>query len=231
MVQTTREYIKEVFAVELLIMVARTVLLYVVVLIIFRVMGKREIGELSILDLVVFIMIAEMAVMAIENPKDPLLYSILPMLTLLIIQIGLAIWSLKSNRMRNFIDGKPSIIIENGKINEHEMKRQRYNFNDLLVQLRDKNIKNVADVEFAILESSGRLSVFEKDQQSGEKGNLNLPFIIDGIIQEEHLLHEHKTTEWLRTELAKLGYSNLDKVSYCSYDKGKFFIDLVDVKQ
>jgi uncharacterized membrane protein YcaP (DUF421 family) len=231
MVQTTREYIKEVFAVELLIMVARTVLLYVVVLIIFRVMGKREIGELSILDLVVFIMIAEMAVMAIENPKDPLLYSILPMLTLLIIQIGLAIWSLKSNRMRNFIDGKPSIIIENGKINEHEMKRQRYNFNDLLVQLRDKNIKNVADVEFAILESSGRLSVFEKDQQSGEKGNLNLPFIIDGIIQEEHLLHEHKTTEWLKTELEKLGYSNLDKVSYCSYDNGKFFIDLVDVKQ
>ncbi|CAI8954816.1 MULTISPECIES: DUF421 domain-containing protein [Priestia] len=216
---------------ELLIMVARTVLLYVVVLIIFRVMGKREIGELSILDLVVFIMIAEMAVMAIENPKDPLLYSILPMLTLLIIQIGLAIWSLKSNRMRNFIDGKPSIIIENGKINEHEMKRQRYNFNDLLVQLRDKNIKNVADVEFAILESSGRLSVFEKDQQSGEKGNLNLPFIIDGIIQEEHLLHEHQTTEWLKTELAKLGYSNLDKISYCSYDNGKFFIDLVDVKQ
>lgn len=231
MVQTTREYIKEVFAVELLIMVARTVLLYVVVLIIFRVMGKREIGELSILDLVVFIMIAEMAVMAIENPKDPLLHSILPMLTLLIIQIGLAIWSLKSNRMRNFIDGKPSIIIENGKINEHEMKRQRYNFNDLLVQLRDKNIKNVADVEFAILESSGRLSVFEKDQQSGEKGNLNLPFIIDGIIQEEHLLHEHQTTEWLKTELAKLGYSNLDKISYCSYDNGKFFIDLVDVKQ
>ncbi|WP_427126225.1 DUF421 domain-containing protein [Priestia megaterium] len=216
---------------ELLIMVARTVLLYVVVLIIFRVMGKREIGELSILDLVVFIMIAEMAVMAIENPKDPLLYSILPMLTLLIIQIGLAIWSLKSNRMRNFIDGKPSIIIENGKINEHEMKRQRYNFNDLLVQLRDKNIKNVADVEFAILESSGRLSVFEKDQQSGEKGNLNLPFIIDGIIQEEHLLHEHQTTEWLKAELAKLGYSNLDKISYCSYDNGKFFIDLVDVKQ
>jgi len=217
--------------VELLIMVARTVLLYVVVLIIFRVMGKREIGELSILDLVVFIMIAEMAVMAIENPKDPLLYSILPMLTLLIIQIGLAIWSLKSNRMRNFIDGKPSIIIENGKINEHEMKRQRYNFNDLLVQLRDKNIKNVADVEFAILESSGRLSVFEKDQQSGEKGNLNLPFIIDGIIQAEHLLHEHKTTEWLKTELQKLGYSNLDKISYCSYDNGKFFVDLVDVKQ
>ena len=216
---------------ELLIMVARTVLLYVVVLIIFRVMGKREIGELSILDLVVFIMIAEMAVMAIENPKDPLLHSILPMLTLLIIQIGLAIWSLKSNRMRNFIDGKPSIIIENGKINEHEMKRQRYNFNDLLVQLRDKNIKNVADVEFAILESSGRLSVFEKDQQSGEKGNLNLPFIIDGIIQEEHLLHEHQTTEWLKTELAKLGYSNLDKISYCSYDNGKFFVDLVDVKQ
>ena len=231
MVQTTREYIKGVFAVELLIMVARTVLLYVVVLIIFRVMGKREIGELSILDLVVFIMIAEMAVMAIENPKDPLLYSLLPMLTLLIIQIGLAIWSLKSNRMRNFIDGKPSIIIENGKINEHEMKRQRYNFNDLLVQLRDKNIKNVADVEFAILESSGRLSVFEKDQQSGEKGNLNLPFIIDGIIQEEHLLHEHKTTEWLKTELQKLGYSNLDKISYCSYDNGKFFVDLVDVKQ
>ncbi len=216
---------------ELLIITGRTVFLYFVILLIFRLMGKREIGELSILDLVVFVMIAEMAVLAIEDPKDPFIHTILPMGVLMVIQMGLAYWSLKNQKVRELIDGKPSVIIDHGKINEEEMKKQRYNFNDLILQLREKNIKNVADVEFAILEPSGKLSVFEKEKQSKKKQkeeSLNLPFIIDGIIQEEHLARENKTNLWLRQELRRLGYKDIKEISYCSYDDGVFYIDLKD---
>ena len=193
-------------------------------------MGKREIGELSILDLVVFIMIAEMAVVAIENPQDQMWHTLLPIFVLVSIQILLALVSLKSQKFRDIIDGKPSVIINKGKIDENEMKKQRYNFDDLLVQLRDKNVKNVADVEFAILEPSGKLSVIEKDKKKSKKKEptLNLPFVMDGVIQEDNLKTENKTNLWLRQELRKLGYKDIKKISYCSYDNGVFFIDLKD---
>jgi uncharacterized membrane protein YcaP (DUF421 family) len=221
---------------DYILIIGRTIFLYIIILIIFRVMGKREIGELSVLDLVVFIMIAEMAVVAIENPKDPLSHSMLPMFLLMGIQILLAYVSLKSQRIRDVIDGKPSVIINNGKIDENMMKKQRYNFDDLLVQLRDKNVKNVADVEFAILEPSGKLSVFEKKKEEGtsvedqqeEEGTLNLPLIMDGTIQEDHLKQINKTNLWLRQQLRSLGYKDFKNISFCSYDKGVFFIDLKD---
>ncbi|WP_227521446.1 MULTISPECIES: DUF421 domain-containing protein [Bacillus] len=215
---------------DVFIIIARTIFLYIVILFIFRIMGKREIGELSILDLVVFIMIAEMAVVAIENPQDKMWHTLLPIFLLVSIQILLAFLSLKSQKFRDIIDGKPSVIINKGKIDEKEMKKQRYNFDDLLVQLRDKNVKNVADVEFAILEPSGKLSVIEKDKKKSKKKEptLNLPYVMDGTIQEDNLKTDNKTNLWLRQELRKLGYKDIKKISYCSYDNGVFFIDLKD---
>ena len=127
----------------LFIIVFRTIFMYLLVLLIFRLMGKREIGELSLLDLIVFIMIAEMAVIAIESPKSKLTEAILPMLILMLIQIGFSQLSLRSRWFRVLIDGKPSIIIYNGKIDEKVMRKQRYNFDDLLSQLREKDIFNI----------------------------------------------------------------------------------------
>jgi uncharacterized membrane protein YcaP (DUF421 family) len=195
-------------------------------------MGKREIGELSILDLVVSIMIAEMAVTAIENIKDPLVHTIIPMVLLMFIQIALAFLSLKSQKVREIIDGKPTRIINNGKIDESAMREQRYNLDDLLLQLREKNIKNVADVEFAILEPSGKLSVFEKEKSKSKnkQPSLNLPLIKDGMIQEEHLALINKTNLWLRQQLRERGYRDIKKISYCSYDNGTFYIDEKDEK-
>ncbi len=157
---------------EYVTIILRTLLLYGVILFIFRVMGKREIGELSILDLVVFIMIGEMAVIAIEQPKDSIFHTIVPMIVLTIAQIAFAYFSLKSEMFRRLVDGSPTIIINNGKIDEKAMRKQRYNFDDLLIQLREKNIKNIADVEFAILEPSGKLSVFEKEKVKKRKHRL-----------------------------------------------------------
>ncbi|MEH7332745.1 DUF421 domain-containing protein [Neobacillus drentensis] len=214
-----------------LTIVFRTILFYVLILVIFRMMGKREIGELSILDLVVFIMIGELAVVAIERPNVRLLHAIVPMVLLMFIQIIMAIISLKSKRFRDLVDGKPSIIINRGKIDEVAMRKQRYNFDDLMTQLREKDIRSIADVEFAILESSGSLSVIEKLKNSNEipkQGDITIPLIIDGSIEEENLKRINKTNLWLRQELKKKGYRDVKKISFCSYENGKFFIDLQD---
>ncbi|WP_235991781.1 DUF421 domain-containing protein [Metabacillus schmidteae] len=204
----------------------RTLFLYFLIVFIFRVMGKREIGELSILDLVVFIMIAEMAVTAIEDPKDPLIHTVIPMLILMIIQISLAYISLKNQKIRHLLDGKPTIIINRGKVDEHAMETQRYNFDDLMTQLRDKNIGNVADVEFAILEPSGKLSVIEKQKENNKQTELQLPLIVDGVIQENNLDVINKNNLWLRQQLRKLGYSETKQISLCTFGNGVFYIDL-----
>lgn len=214
-----------------MIILWRTLFLYLLILIIFRVMGKREIGELSILDLVVFIMIGELAVVAIERTSEPLFHTIVPMVLLMFIQITLAIFSLKSKKFRDLVDGKPSIIINRGKIDESAMRKQRYNFDDLMTQLREKDIRSISDVEFAILESSGSLSVIKKlknSQEEPQSGDITIPLIIDGAIEEENLNQINKTNLWLRQELKKKGYRDIKKISFCSYENGKFFIDTQD---
>ena len=212
---------------EYLVILLRTLLLYAIIVLVFRLMGKREIGELSILDLVVYIMIAEIAVAAIEDIKTELIPTILPIFILLLIQIGLAILSLKSKRIRDLIDGKPTIIINKGKIDEKAMKKQRYNIDDLLLQLREKDVRNIADVEFAILETSGKLSVFEKESN---KSGITIPLIIDGVIQDASLKEIGKNQSWLTQELRKQGHIKMEKISFCSFQDDKFYIDYFDEK-
>ncbi|WP_026683594.1 DUF421 domain-containing protein [Heyndrickxia coagulans] len=215
---------------NLLIIFFRTLLMYVAILVIFRLMGKREIGELNVLDLVVFIMIGEMAVVAIENHSEPVVNTLLPMVVLLGIQIALALFSLRSSRIRKLIDGKPSILINKGKIDEKEMRRQRYNFDDLLMQLRLKDIDNIADVEFAILETSGQLSVVKKNKNKNKPASYTEPLIVGGKIQQSNLKKSNKTEAWLRSELQKRGYGDIARISFCSYQDGAFYIDLDDVQ-
>lgn len=147
----------------------RTVLIYLIVFLIMRFMGKREIGKLSVLDLVISVMIAEIAVIVIEDTERPITDGVLPMVLLMVIQIGLAYLTLKNRKLRQLIDGKPTVIIERGKLNSEAMRKQRYNLDDLMVQLRENHMPTVADVEFAILETSGKLSVIpkEKPQNNG----------------------------------------------------------------
>ncbi len=191
-------------------------------------MGKREIGELSVLDLVVFIMLAELAVLAIEEPGDPIIHTILPMGVIFLIQIFTAWLSLKSKPIREILDGKPTVIVHKGKINESAMRSQRYNFDDLLLQLREKDIYNLADVEFAILEPSGKLSVIKEDPKNKNQDTFTLPLVLDGRIQERHLEMIEKTSFWLRKELRERGYEDIKAISFCSFHNGQFYIDLKD---
>lgn len=220
----------------ILTIVLRTVFLYFFILIVFRLMGKREIGQLSVLDLVVSIMIAELAVLSIEDPKTPLLRSIVGIGVLFFVQICLAFISLKSERIRHYVDGRPTTIIDKGKIDENEMRRQRYNFDDLLVQLRENKVKNVSDVEFAILEPTGKLSVFKKDSDNADSPSdynhdldIPLPLILDGKVQNQSLDRIQQTPLWLRQQLRALGYKDIKKISYCEMNPdGTFYVDEKD---
>ncbi|PGM93442.1 DUF421 domain-containing protein [Bacillus cereus] len=209
--------------------IGRTMLLYTIILIIFRLMGKREIGELSVLDLVVFIMLGEMAVVAIENTDKSLWHQLVPMIFLMCIQIILSVISLKFQRFRHLIEGEPAILVNAGKIDEKKMRKQRYNIDDLLMQLREQGIGDVRDVEYAILEPSGKLSVFQKQKSKKSKNDtpiFTLPLIIDGEIQSNHLQMIEHTDEWLVEKLNNLGYKDVKQIVYCSFQNGQFFVDL-----
>ncbi|MBE7123402.1 DUF421 domain-containing protein [Bacillus cereus] len=210
-------------------MIGRTMLLYIIILIIFRLMGKREIGELSVLDLVVFIMLGEMAVVAIENTDKSLWHQLVPMTFLMCIQIILSVISLKFQRFRHLIEGEPAILVNAGKIDEKKMRKQRYSIDDLMMQLREQGIGDVRDVEYAILEPSGKLSVFQKQKSKKSKNDtpiFTLPLIIDGEIQYNHLQMIEHTDEWLVEKLNNLGYKDANQILYCSFQNGQFFVDL-----
>ncbi|MDQ0494861.1 DUF421 domain-containing protein [Paenibacillus brasilensis] len=143
----------------------RTLLMYFIVYLVMRLMGKREIGKLSVFDLVISIMIAEIAVFSLEDIKRPLYEGLIPLGVLLILQIGISYFSLKSRRLRLLFDGRPSVLYSNGQLNKDEMAKQRYNLDDLLLQLREQNIENLDEVEYVILETTGKLTVVGKDDK------------------------------------------------------------------
>ncbi|MCI8347534.1 MAG: DUF421 domain-containing protein [Bacilli bacterium] len=204
---------------EVLIVLGRTLLFYLIITVVYRFMGKREVGELSIMDLIVSILIAELAAMAIDKYKSNLLITIVPILSLVIVQIIVAKVSLKSPKTREKIEGEPSVIINRGKVNFEEMLKQRYNLDDLLTQLREKSIKSIEEVDYAILETSGKLSVFVKN----DNRDYPLPVILDGEVQEETLIQIGKNKKWLIKSLDE-NQTKIDKVFYAFYKNHDLFI-------
>lgn len=200
----------------------RTILFYFLILLIYRIMGKREVGQLGIIDLIVSILIAEFAVLSIEDLQSSVFISIVPILTLMLLQSILAYFSLKKPKFRMILDGKASLIIKSGKVNFKEMTRQKYNLDDLLVQLREKGFKSIEEVEYAILENNGTLSVFGYEKDSDNY--LPLPLILDSKIQEDTLKELHKDSKWVM-DLLKKRNIDIEDVFYAFYkDKNVFII-------
>jgi len=226
----------------LLIVLVRTLILYVFVVIAMRIMGKRQIGQLQPFELVVTLMLSELAAIPMESPGIPLINGITPILTLIAAQVVLSYISLKSDRARGFICGTPSVLIENGKIVESELKRLRYNLSDLMEQLRAKDVPDISDVEFAILETSGQLSVIEKSQKRPvipEDLNLHpkyegLPYtlIMDGHVIHKNLAKKNLNIEWLYQELEYLGIASPKDVLFACLDtEDKLFCQLKSGKE
>ena len=207
---------------DLLIIFIRTIFFYFLILIVYRIMGKREVGQLGIIDLIVSILIAELAAISIENYDNNIFFSIIPILTLLLLQVTLAMLSLRKPKFRIFLDGNPSIMIQNGKVNYKEMLKQKYNLDDLLVQLRDKGYRSIEEIEYAILENSGTLSVFPYPKDK-KKTPLPMPIIMDGHIQLDTLKHLNKDKDWIYKVL-KTKNIELEDVFYAFFKNNNIFI-------
>ena len=199
------------------IMIIKTTILYFFIMFVYRIMGKKEVGQLSIVDLIVTILIAELAAISIENAESSIFVSIIPIIVLVAIQIIVSYTSLKSKSFRHFVEGKPTVIIKNGRIVFSEMVKLRYSLDDLVLQLREQGINSIEEVKFAILENNGELSVFDK------KSSYPLPLILDGVIDYSVLNDINKTTGWLYRVLKDKNI-NLEDVFYAFYAKGNTFV-------
>lgn len=204
---------------DIFIVILRTILFYFLILFCYRIMGKREIGQLQISDLTISILIAELVAISIENRDDKMVLTVLPILVLVSFEILSSYIGLKCNRVRTLIDGKPSLIINKGKLNIKEMIKQRYTLDDLLLQLRQNSIANIKEVNYAILENNGKLSIFKK------KDNVDspLPIIIDGIINIDVLVNINKSESWLRECLDNQNM-RLKDVLYAFYNKKVLYV-------
>lgn len=185
-------------------------------------MGKREVGQLGITDIIVSIMIAELCAISIENINDSIFLTIIPICILVAFEIAFAYISIKSRKFRTFFSGKASLIINKGIINYKEMIKQRYSLDDLLVSLRQASIKSIEDVEYAFLESNGKLSIFKYNLLKTE-GKFPLPIIVDGIIQKKTLKDIRKSALWLKLYLQKQELLP-SEVFYAFYKNKKVYI-------
>ena len=197
----------------MLLIFIRTVILYVLVLFVIRCMGKREIGQMQPFELVIAIMIADLASTPMGDIGTPLIYGIIPILSLLMFHILISILNLKSIKIREIICGKPRILIYRGRIDEQAMIKENFTINELQERLRVNNINNIGDVEFAILETSGQISVVLKPEKralcpkdlniNAEYEGIAYDLVIDGKIMTENLRKLGKDYNWLLLEVGK----------------------------
>lgn len=213
----------------------RTLFVYFVVFLALRLMGKREIGKLSVFDLVISIMIAEGAVLLIENTRQNMLLGLAPIFAVVVLQIAMSWLTLKSRRARIWFEGTPSIIIRDGKLNRAEMRRQRYSLDDLMLQLREFEVTNLNEIAFAVLETTGKLSIVRKPTAESTNSRfahiryeaLPIPLIVEGEMLPHNLEMIGESEFWLRRRLHARGIRELRDVFLCTIDhKGQLYIDI-----
>lgn len=217
------------------IVMIRTIILYSLVVLMMRLMGKRQIGQLQPFELVIAIMVSDLASIPMQDTRIPLLDGIIPIITLLILQILVSLLQLKSEIARKLICGKPTIVINNGKIDIKALSDQRLNINDLMEELRLGGFYNIEDIEYAILETSGQLSIIPKTELTAlTKKDMNIKcsqdkipitLILDGKINHHNLTIANKNISWLKTQLKQNKISSPKDVLIALIDsKEKFFV-------
>ena len=200
--------------------ILRTIFFYFFIIVSYRIMGKREVGQLGIIDLIVSILIAELVAISIENYKSSIFLTIFPITILVILEIFLGFASVKSRKLNRLLGGKPTILINKGILNYKNLISQRYSLDDLLIELRQKEIYSIEDVEYALLEPNVKLSIFKKKLF---QKNSPLPIIIEGIIQKESLQEIEKNETWLLNQINKNNL-NLKEIFYCVYKNNHLYI-------
>lgn len=213
------------------IIVIRTIILYSVVLFVVRMMGKSELSKMSPFQMVIIFMIAELASLPIESPHISLINGVAAVLTLFFLQVLISFLSIKCEGFKNFVSGTPSVLIDNGKINVKEMRELRISINDLMEQLRLGNSPALSDVQFAVMESNGQLSIIPKagkqpltpDDMAIFKQQIAMPLVVvsDGYIYEGNLKAVGYDRETFSAQLRARGIGKLSDVFLAFSDENK----------
>ena len=217
----------------MLITFFRSIALYIIVLIVMRLMGKREIGQLQPFELAISIMIADLASIPMTDPGIPIFNGIIPILGLLVMHLLISIINLKSSKAREIICGRPSILIYRGKINENNLKKERFTINELEERLRGNNVINLGDVEYAILETSGQVTVIQKPNKRNtipqdfnimpEYEGIPYDLVIDGKVMKENLKAIGKDYNWLKKQIEKFNMKPEEALVVTIDGKGQIF--------
>ncbi len=217
----------------MLIIFFRSLILYILVLVVMRFMGKREIGQLQPFELAISIMIADLASIPMSEIGIPIFNGIIPILGLLLMHLIISMINLKSIKLRGIICGKPRILINKGKIDEVALKKERFTIHELQERLRGNNIINISDVEYAILETNGQVTVIQKPEKRGsipEDFNIKpeyegIPYdlVIDGTIMDDNLKKIGKDYKWLKKQLEIVGMKPENAFLVTLDGKGELF--------
>lgn len=211
----------------------RSIVLYIIVLIVMRLMGKREIGQLQPFELAISIMIADLASIPMADIGIPIFNGIIPILGLLAMHLIISLLNLKSMKAREIICGKPSILIYRGKINEKVLKKERFTINELEERLRANNVFNLGDVEYAILETSGQVTVIQKPEKRNttpqdfkivpEYEGIPYDLVVDGKIMHANLREIGKDYNWLKKQVEKFKMKPEEALVVTMDGKGQIF--------
>lgn len=217
----------------MLITFIRAIILYIVVLIVMRLMGKREIGQLQPFELAISIMIADLASVPMSELGIPLTNGIVPILALLVMYMFISILNMKSVNFRKIMSGKPAILIYRGRIDEKALRKESITINELQERLRVDNIFNLGDVEYAILETNGELTVIQKPEKRAltpQDLNINpeyegIPYdlVVEGKVMHENLKTIGKDEIWLEKQLKKFDAKTENTLVATIDGKGNFF--------
>lgn len=225
----------------MLITFFRAIVLYIIVLIVMRLMGKREISQLQPFELAISIMIADLASIPMTEVGIPISNGIVPILGLLVMHLLISVINLKSNKAREIICGKPSLLIYRGRIDEKVLKKERFTINELQERLRGNNVVNIGDVEYAILETSGEVTIIQKPNKRNtipEDFNImpdyeGIPYdlVVDGQIMYENLNKIGKNYEWLKKEVQKFKIKPEEALLVTIDGKGQMFCQKKEKKK
>lgn len=211
----------------MLVTIFRTVLLYVCVITALRIMGKRQIGDLQPNELVTTILISEIATIPIQDIKQPTVNGVIAIFLLVSLEVLLSFITLKSDRIRRLVDGRPTIVIRHGRVDQAAMKRMRLTVDDLLENLRQNQVFDIGEVEYAVVETNGNMSVLLRSEHQpatakqvgvdADDTGIPVPVVCDGKLRDEFMRSVGMTPEKLKSILDQQGISQ-DEVFIMTVD-------------
>ena len=191
----------------------RTLIIYIMLIAVLRFMGKRQIGQMQLSELITALLLSELASQPLTDADIPIIYAVIPIFLLVSVEVIMSYLSTKSNIMKKILDSTPSIIIRKGQIDQREMLRMRMSMEELMGELRLKGISAVNEVDYAILEQNGQISVLTNDKNSplqqkdmnieGDGNGIEHMLIVDGHISDYEMKVTGKTKEWISSEMKK----------------------------